>query len=170
MRLGEDWGLCYNIKMLQIRKASLDDLDLVSCFVDWWLAGRGKSKGVPGATNDYFISKGQHKKYITKYTTWLCFDELEMIGWAVVEPSGTLINMLICGKRRGEGIGRALMDFIKPKYVRSKSDQSSGNPIVFYEKMGYQLVKKVRSQGRLDIDRIRPLRKQNIDILELAAD
>lgn len=153
--------------MLVIRKASLDDLDLVSCFVDWWLSGRGKSKGVVGAVNDYFISKGQHKKYIVKYTTWLCFDALELIGWAVVEPSGTLINILIAGKRRGDGIGRAMMDHIRPKFVRSKSDQSSGNPLGFYEKLGYELVDKVKSRSRLDIDRIRPSRNKNIDVLEL---
>ena len=155
--------------MLNTRTANIDDLDLVSGFVDWWLSGRGKRHGVVGAVNDYFISKGQHKKYIVRYRTWLCFDQLELIGWAVVEPSGTLIHILIAGPRRGEGIGKMLMKMIAPKLVRSKMDQASGNPIGFYIALGYELVDRVKSESRLDIDKLRPLRKPNIDILRLSS-
>lgn len=168
-RLGEFLGLCYNESMLKYRRANVGDLDRVCRFTDWWLAGRGRSKGVSGALDDYFISKGQHKKYVVKYTTWICLDLNTLVGWAVVEPSGTMIGLLVAANRRGEGIGKHLMLLSKPRFIRSKSDQSSGNPIGFYKKLGYRKVKRVRSQSRLDIDRLRPKRTANIDILELAS-
>jgi len=154
--------------MLNYRLANLEDLDLICRFVDWWLSGRGKSKGVSGAVDDYFISRGQQKKYISKYVTVICLDGPELIGWAVVEPSGTMINLLVAANRRGEGIGKQFMLLIKPKFVRSKSDQSSGNPKGFYIKLGYHEVARVRSCSRLDIDQVRPARSANIDILELS--
>ena len=150
-----------------IRRATLKDLETICSFTDFWLAGRGKSQGISGAVDDYFISSGQHKKYIVKYATWQCVCNSRLLCWAVVEPSGTMINMLVDGNLRGKGIGRALMAKVRPKFIRSKSDQSSGNPIGFYEKLGYRKVSRVQSRSRLDIDQVRPARRPNIDILEL---
>ena len=137
----------------------------MSRFTDFWLSGRGKRVKAFGAVDDCFISPSQHKKYICKYRTLLCIDALEIIGWAVVEPSGTLIHMLVAGNYRGEGIGRQMMCLLSPEFVRSKSDQSSGNPISFYENLGYRKVATVKSRSRLDIESIKPKRKPNIDIL-----
>lgn len=153
--------------MINYRDAAIDDLGDVSSFTDFWLSGRGKRLGIPGAVDDCFISPSQHKKYICKYRTFLCHDEFKLIGWAVVEPSNTLIHMLVAGNYRNVGIGKSMMLILKPKVVRSKSDQSSGNPITFYEKLGYHKIGVEQSRSRLDIDSIRPSRKKNIDILVL---
>jgi len=153
------------VMMLKIRTAVLDDLPRICNFVDFWLSGRGKRVAAPGAVDDYFVSSGQQRKYIVKYKTWLCMDGLAIICWGVVEPSGTMITLLVAGDRRNEGIGSMMVKHIKPKFVRSKSDQSSGNPIVFYEKLGYIQVDSVKSRSRLDIDKLRPVRAENIDIL-----
>ncbi len=152
--------------MLNFREATIDDLKAVSRFTDFWLSGRGKRLEAPGAVDDCFISTSQHKKYICKYRTLLCLSELEIIGWAVVEKSGTLIHLIVDGSLRGKGIGKSMMGILKPKVVRSKSDQSSGNPIGFYERLGYRKVATEQSRSRLDIDVIRPKRKPNIDVLE----
>lgn len=152
-------------QMLIYRDATIEDLKFVSRFTDFWLSGRGKRVNAPGAVDDYFISPSQHTKYICKYRTFLCIDGDQLLGWAVIEPSGTLINLLVAGNRRGEGIGKAMMILLKPKCVRSKSDQSSGNPVAFYEKLGYHRTRCESSRSRLDIDKIRPKRKSNIDIL-----
>lgn len=152
--------------MLKFRDATIDDLREVCRFTDFWLSGRGKRAKAPGAVDDYFISTSQHKKYICKYRTFLCFDMFWIIGWAVVEPSGTLIHMLVSGRHRGKGIGRQMMWLLSPKFVRSKSNQSTGNPIGFYERLGYRKVATEQSRSRLDIDVIRPKRKPNIDVLE----
>ena len=151
---------------LTYRQATLDDLAGICHFTDWWLSGRGKSKGVEGAVDDYFVSKGQHSKYVQKYATWLCLDEATIVGWAVVEPSDVMIHLLVAGDRRGEGIGKVMMATLRPRFVRSKMDQASGNPISFYENLGYRRINTVKSRSRLDIDRIKPLRAKNIDVLE----
>jgi len=147
------------------RDATLDDLKEVSRFTDFWLSGRGKRVKAPGAVDDCFISPSQHRKYIVKYRTVLCFDDLEIIGWAVVEPSSTLIHLLVHGSYRCLGIGEKLVQICAPKFVRSKSDQSSGNPIGFYTRLGFKKVRSIQSRSRLDIDVIKPNRKPNIDIL-----
>ncbi len=152
--------------MLIYRNAAIDDLKVVSRFTDYWLSGRGKRLGISGAVDDCFISPSQHKKYICKYRTFLCIGADEIVAWAVVEPSSTLIHLLVAGPWRGFEIGRQMLYLLNPKYVRSKSDQSSGNPRSFYEKLGYQLVRTEKSRSRLDIDVVRPNRKANIDVLE----
>lgn len=151
--------------MLIFRDATIDDLKAVSRFTDFWLSGRGKRVNAPGAVDDCFISPSQHKKYICKYLTFLCLRSHEIIGWAVVEPFGTMIHLLVDGEYRGKGIGKSMVLILQPKFVRSKSDQSSGNPIGFYEKLGYRKVATEQSRSRLDIDVVRPQRKPNIDVL-----
>lgn len=148
------------------RDATLDDLKDVSRFTDFWLSGRGKRVKAFGAVDDCFISPSQHKKYICRYRTFLCLSELEVIGWAVIEPSGTMIHLLVAGNHRGRGIGRKMMRILSPKLVRSKSNQSTGDPIGFYKRLGYRKVATEQSRSRLDIDVIRPKRKANIDVLQ----
>lgn len=149
-----------------IRKANIDDIRQLCTFTDYWLAGRGKARGAPGAVNDTFISPGQHKKYIERYEVWLCLQGEQIVGWAVKENRDVLIHMLVAGDLRGCGIGSQMMQVINPRFVRSKIDQSSGDPIEFYLKLGYKKVDTVRSHSRFDIEKISPNRKKNIDILE----
>jgi len=152
--------------MLQYRQAVLDDVKALCKFTDWWLSGRGKAKGVPGAVNDCFVSPSQHLKYIRKYHTWICCHDTYIVGWAVVEPSDTMIHLLVAGDYRGCGIGSRLVEILCPRSVRSKSDQSSGNPRPFYEKLGFGFVGSCQSRSRLDIEKICPTRKSNIDVME----
>ncbi len=156
--------------MLNYRQAVLDDVKNLSRFTDWWLAGRGFHKNVPGAVNDCFISPGQHEKYILKYNTWVCTDDDFIVAWAVVQHNDIMIHLLVAGDYRNTGIGSALLRKLSPRFVRSKSDQSSGNPIGFYRRAGYRKINTVQSRSRLDIDVIKPFRKPNIDILELASE
>jgi len=148
----------------EITKATIDDIKRICYFTDFWLAGRGKRIKAPGAVDDYFISPSQHRKYIIKYTTNIAVMNDEIIAWSVVEPSGTMIHLLVAGNHRGHGIGSKMLRFSNPVWVRSKSNQSSGNPASFYESHGYKKTESVTSQGRLDIDRIKPDRKKIIDI------
>lgn len=152
--------------MLHYRQATEYDVRQLSRFTDFWLAGRGFYQKVPGAVNDCFISPGQHRKYVNKYVTWICTDDSNVVGWAVVQHGDIMIHLLVAGDYRGCGIGSALLSHLRPRFVRSKSDQSSGNPIAFYQKMGYRKIDTVQSRSRLDIDLIKPFRKPNIDILE----
>jgi len=149
-----------------MRQANIVDIVNLCKFTDYWLAGRGMAKGAPGAVNDTFISPGQHRKYIEKYEVWLCIENNAIVGWAVKENQDVLIHMLVAGDLRGRGIGTKLMQVIKPRFVRSKLDQTSGDPIEFYRKMGFKKIDTVRSRSTFLIDKLRPNRKKNIDILE----
>lgn len=152
-----------------IQKATISDLEAIKDFTDFWLAGRGLRVKAPGAVNDYFISPGQHKKYIEKYTTYLIKMDGHIIAWAVTQNDGSLIHLLVSGYWRNFGIGTKLLKFIKPEKIHSKLDQASGDPAEFYERAGYTKTKTIQSQSRLDIDKIKPDRPRNIDIFERVA-
>ena len=154
-------------RKLIYRKAVDSDLPAIRALTDFWLAGRGKAQGVPGATNDCFISPSQHAKYIRRYNTQLLFLGSILIGWAVLHPDGTLYHFLIHGEYRGMGVGGWWLGKLQPPTVRSKSNQQSGNPRKFYEKCGYHYKNSVQSRRRLDIDEIAPNRPKTIDILSL---
>jgi len=153
--------------MIIYRKARIDDLDPISHFTDWWISGRGKAKNVPGAVNDCFITKPQHQKYIQKYETLLAFRGVMIVGWAVKGHNEVLIHLLISGPYRGQGIAKAMMSILRPKVIRSKKDQSTGDPIEFYEKLGYRKIKSEKSKASFSIEKSRPTRPENIDVLIL---
>lgn len=149
-----------------IRKATVDDVPALRQFTDFWLAGRGLRVQAPGAVNDCFVSPAQHRKYVTKYATYVLIVDGILIGWAVVQHDGSLIHFLISGFHRGIGFGRRFLERIRPRSIHSKADQSSGDPGGFYEHLGYKKTRTILSKSRLDIDNIRPDRKPNIDIYE----
>lgn len=152
---------------MEFEIATLKDLKEICFFTDFWLAGRGLKKHAPGAVNDCFISPSQHTKYILRYKTYVIFRKDKIIAWAVIQLDGSLIHLLVSGYHRHEGIGSWIIQRLQPKIVHSKNDQSSGDPAEFYEKLGYTKTATVKSASRLDINKIRPDRKKNIDIYQL---
>jgi len=150
--------------MIVYRPARIDDLDPISHFTDWWISGRGKARNVPGTVNDCFITKKQHTKYIEKYVTMLAFRGVFIVGWAVKANNDTLIHLLVAGPHRGKGIGKAMVLILQPKFVRSKSDQSTGNPIGFYEKLGFTKMRSEKGKARFNFDSKRSLKASNIDV------
>lgn len=62
----------------------------------------------PGAVDDYFITPSQHRKYIKRYFTLLAVEDLEIVGWDVLEKSRNLIALLVAGDKRGQGIGKEM--------------------------------------------------------------
>lgn len=153
--------------MIVYRQARLDDLDPISRFTDWWISGRGKARNVPGAVNDCFITKPQHQKYIRRYETLIAFRGVSIVGWAVKGHNEVLIHLLISGPYRGQGIGKAMISILRPRIIRSKKDQSTGNPVEFYKKLGYQIVRTEQSKASFSIDQSKPNRPENIDVFVL---
>lgn len=135
------------------RIATNDDLEGIVEFVDYWLSGGGKKDRIPGAGHDYFVRRGQHADYLRKYTVLLATLGSEIIGWAVKTSKGVLIHLLVAATFRGCGIGKEMLRRMNPDVVRSKSDQSSGDPAGFY-----------RSQGFVSSGCERLGRKKNIDL------
>lgn len=119
------------------RKAVTDDLDGIANFTDFWIGGLGISCKVPGAGHDFFVPKGRHRDYLRKYAVLLAIYCGEIVGWAVKTNKGVLIHLLVAGTFRGQGIGRKMLDLLEPEVVRSKMDQSTGDPAKFYAKAGY---------------------------------
>lgn len=146
------------------RAATIKDLPMISKFVDYWIAGRGKKKNAPGATNDYFITKGMHTRFIEKYHTWLMFFKGCLVGWAVIHPSDQLIQFLIAGTHRNHGLGSVFIREIKPYSIRSRSNQQSGNPNKFYEKNGYKFSHSVTPKSRINQTAKQLKTKRTIDI------
>ncbi len=144
--------------------ATLNDLYDIIGFTDFWLSGRGLRMNVPGAVNDCFISPSQHRRYIVKYNTYIVRLEGAIIAWAVIHTSNTLIHLLIAAPHRGKGIGSAILKHLAPGRVRSKSNQSSGDPAAFYVKNGYVFSESIKSHLKMGIEKVNPNRQPIIDI------
>lgn len=123
------------------RLSVLSDVELVIKFVDRLLAGK-----------DFFCPRGQHIAYYKYKTIVVTFDSSRLIGWAVRQKAGSLIHLLVDPDYRGKGIGTHLLKILNPLTIRSKSDQSTGDPYPFYEKHGYTKTTDERIGRNKNID------------------
>lgn len=137
---------------VEYRIANESDLPAIIAFVDFWLAGRGLADGVPGSAHDFFVPAGRHKKFVTKYVTWLALLENCIIGWSVKTHKDVLIHLLVAGTFRHRGIGSKLLELTDPGTVRSKIDQAAGNPADFYLKRGFTRLPIPRSGKKHNIE------------------
>ncbi len=126
-----------HVGQVEYRLANESDIPAIIAFVDFWLAGRGLADGIPGSAHDYFVPAGRHLKFVTKYTTLIALVENSIVGWAVKTHQGVLIHLLVAGTFRHQGIGRKMLELMDPDTIRSKMDQSAGDPADFYHKHGY---------------------------------
>lgn len=139
------------------RIATEADLPAIIAFVDFWLAGRGLADGIPGSAHDYFVPAGRHTKFVTKYVTLIALLDNCIIGWSVKTHLGILIHLLVAGTFRHRGIGSELLRRQNPESIRSKMDQTAGDPAKFYEIRGYTK-SAMPAQGK----------KQNIEVFTKA--
>jgi GNAT superfamily N-acetyltransferase len=119
------------------RRATLADVPAMVGFVDLFLAARRKDPTGKRIGRDCFVPRGRYPQYVNTYTTWLALLDNTIVGWAVVTHKGVLIHLLVHPDHRGQGIGSQLLSLSAPTEIRSKSDQSTGNPKAFYLKHGY---------------------------------
>lgn len=140
------------IRIITYRPASGNDLEDISKFVDFWLTGGAKRLGIPGGGKDYFVPKGQQITYLKYKTTYLATYEEKIVGWSVKSKNKTMIHLLVCPEYRGKGVGGHLLEILDPIFIRSKSDQSTGDPLEFYKKHGYEVVEaKTGKHKNIDI-------------------
>jgi len=123
-------------KKIIFRRANLKDFDKIKSFVDYWLSGRGM-KNEENASDDYFVTKQQHHYYLRHGSTWIAIKNKRIIAWGVKRPNNVLYHLLIDGNCRGMGIGKKMLKLLNPDVIRSKTDQSTGDPSSFYEQCGY---------------------------------
>ena len=67
----------------------------------------------------------------------LGFDGPMLVCWALMSAEGVLQNLLVHPDYRGLGIGAAALELLDAQIIRSKSDQSTGDPEEFYRRAGY---------------------------------
>jgi len=137
---------------IEYRNAIDSDLPGIAAFVDYWLTGGGMADGIPGAGHDFFVRFGQHKDYLAKYAVLLAICGGEIVGWAVKTKKGVLIHLLVAATFRGRGIGGEMLRRMAPEIVRSKFDQSSGDPGEFYRKQGFVKATDERVGKKANID------------------
>lgn len=137
---------------IEYRSAVIEDLPAIAAFVDFWLTGGGKAGGIPGAGHDFFVPVGRHEGYLKKYHVLLAGCAGAIVGWAVKTKKGVLIHLLVAATFRGRGIGSELLKRMSPDVVRSKFDQSSGDPAGFYRKHGYVKSSSERLGKKKNID------------------
>lgn len=152
--------------MIHYRLATYEDLSEIQRFTDFWLSGRGLRSKVPGAVNDCFVTTRQHKDYLRLSTVLLAFNDKELIGWSVLHHNGTLIHMLVAGPYRGKGVGTEMLRQLDPPLIRSKTDQSTGNPTPWYERHGYKKIGFSTSIPSYKKPKTRQGAFNNIDVLE----
>ena len=134
------------------RIAVPDDLNIIRNFTDFWLSGKGYAARIPGAGHDYFIPTQQHIGYLKVKTSLLAFIRERLVGWGVRQRDGTLIHLLVASDCRGRGIGAQILKLLSPIAVRSKSDQSTGDPLNFYLKHGYEKTSDQKTGKHQNID------------------
>jgi len=132
-------------KGIQFRKAKERDKVALCAFCDFWLRNGGTKDKIPGASNDYFIPHGRMEAYLQKYKVNLALCAGSIVGFSVVTSENVLIHLLVAGTFRGRGIGKSLLKRARPSQIRSKTDQSTGNPASFYRKSGYVRVHKKKT-------------------------
>ena len=142
-------------KKIVYRRATRKDLPDIRKFVDYWLSGRAKAKGIKNAGNDYFVTYNQHRSYIKNCYVWLALDNNLIVGWGVKQKNNVMIHLLVDANYRGRGIGAKMLELMNPDIIRSKSDQMTGDPATFYEKHGYMKISQKTMVGK----------KRNIDLM-----
>jgi len=120
------------------RRATPDDTEGIVHFVDYWLAGRACRDQAPGASNDYFVPKARHEGFLKSHNVLLALEAEHIVGWAVTTAKHSLIHLLVAGDCRGQGVGQEMLRRLNPELVRSKVDQSTGDPTSFYLQRGYE--------------------------------
>lgn len=155
---------------VRFRWANIEDLDGITEYVDCFLSGRRHKTLGRVSASDYFVEHGRHIHYIKDYKTLLAVVGQMIVGWAVLTSKGVLIHLLVRPDFRGRGIGRRMVEILQPELVRSKTDQSSGNPEHFYRTLGY-VPSKAEFVGRKrniqlfirDVGGTRPAQGQHAD-------
>lgn len=169
-----------DIRTVLYRPAVIEDLPDICRFVDFWLSGGALRLHIPGGGKDYFVPKGQQVGYLKYKTTYLAIYDGQIVGWSVKSKNETLIHLLVTPEYRGKGVGGHLLEILNPLLVRSKSDQSTGDPLIFYQKHGYEIAEAGQGKNKnIDILRhlenppkkpVTPTTESNLDLNEVKSE
>lgn len=86
---------------------------------------------------DWFEREQVIRDKLTHNICLVGYHDGSMVCWASKGPNEVLQNLMVHPDYRGFGIGQQAMEFIGASIIRSKSDQSTGDPEAFYQKNGF---------------------------------
>ena len=120
-----------------VRHATIDDYPQVIALIDGEFTKEGFG----------FVNGAQVKTEIHRRNVWVAEDGGEVVGCRI--GSNTLWNLVVSKARRGEGIGRQLVEAAPPQTIRVKAipvghlskaqREAFESPEAFYQALGYQL-------------------------------
>ena len=124
-------------KMILIRKAEVKDLDAIISLIDNDFTKQGYG----------FVNKAQIETEVYKRRVLVAECDNQLCGCRI--GIGTVWNLVVADNIRGQGIGKALIEYIRPHTIRVKADpighlskeqhQNFKDPTNFYEKLGFEL-------------------------------
>lgn len=123
------------LQKIRIRRAEINDIPRILGFVDIYLRRDWLLR------RPYLVEKIKHK------VSYIAEENEKIVAWATCDK-GRLYNLLIHPAYRGFGIGAHFIKFLNPSIIRSKSDQSTGDPTKFYEKLGYKIISQKEGRKR----------------------
>jgi len=121
---------------MKIRLANLDDFENIIELIDNEFTKEGFG----------FVNREQVRTEIRKGRVFLALDGSDLLGCRI--GIDTVWNMVVSKASRGQGVGKALIEYHRPRTIRVKADpighlskaqrDNFTDPTGFYEALGYK--------------------------------
>lgn len=113
-------------KKIKIIKAEEKDIPIILGFSDIFLR------------RDWIINKGYLISNLKNGIILLAFNDDKIVGIGVCKNK-SLYLLYVHPKFRAKKIGFKLLRKLKPETIRARINQSTGNPVPYYQKLGYKI-------------------------------
>lgn len=115
------------IEKIKITKATEKDIPFILGFTDIFLR------------RDWVINRGYLLSNLKNGTILLARQNDKIVGVGIAKNNKTLYLLYVHPKHRSQKIGYKLLLELKPKIIRARINQSTGNPVPYYERLGYKI-------------------------------
>lgn len=104
---------------------------------------------------DFFFKKGHWhgllrdpsaQVYAIAWAPTITHHKQQLVGLAVTHEGTTLHNLYLDPFWRNQGLGSTVLQILEPETIRAKTDMVAGNPVPFYEQLGYKVIQE--EQGK----------------------
>ena len=111
---------------IEIIKAEEKDIPIILGFSDIFLR------------RDWIINKGYLLSNLKNGIILLAFFNDKIVGIGICKNK-TLYLLYVHPKFRSQKIGSKLLQKLKPETIRARTNQTTGNPVPYYERLGYKI-------------------------------
>jgi len=113
-------------KKIEIIKAEEKDIPIILGFSDIFLR------------RDWIINKGYLMSNLKNGIILLAFNNDKIVGIGICKNKA-LYLLYVHPKYRSQKIGFKLIQKLKPEIIRARINQTTGNPVPYYERLGYKI-------------------------------